>query len=649
MNQLRILQVKSFSFFSVLGLMLFLTPNAFCQSEGFENVCDYGDNGQFFDGCFTDWISVSGRPSTTESGIEPFEGNQYATLTSYLKDCNGSTAFNQGGSSIAFSHDFNQGEKYFMSYAVSTNDNLVDARWVLTNDRVNQAGFDPGNCSNVEDWIPNESDSDQVVVMHSGNELEDNWRTFNMSFTPDTDFNQIWLKPFNRNPLSNVFQGPEILRLDDISVVPCNSLVPEVVFVDADGNPKSDFCYGEDIFVRVDNVDFWYNRVFFDIWDDIDNLTDYYGIGWIPRSANNIYNITQLVRDSGDGPIDPNGIFQLKIAIDHPTCRWIERFNEFSYECCDDINADLKCEILPEGNGISFEGSAVRDYTPNDGTHEICIYTDLDEDGVFELVLCTDNPTLITNLNQDTRYYITHTVTTPCGVFCENKDFCYGDCPQATPVEDCSTIGDPSCVPPTVSCPDDEEAGTELSWSDVGAQYYWIEIITNDPDCGCEGTRSSRAFLANRNFVSVNMPEEACYSYRVRSFCKGGGRSPWSPKRCMDDCDSQDDDDKQDHDPRQDDGKVGGPRSDGNIESKLSVYPSPFTDRLTVALEGLSSESVTLDIVSIHGKVVFRDKVKTDDQKLEYTWRKTASVPSGIYIIRVVDGKKVYTEKVMAQ
>jgi len=185
-----------------LCLIIFLIPNIATGqnvSESFEtNSCSYLGI-PFYIGCFPDWISVSATPDALSnySGVTPFDGNRYVRMYSKYagNTCPTST---RRGESIAINYNFNAGQEYTVSFALRWNRDNNSNTWfntklVLTNNRNNQTGSHTG-CQAGE-ILPFISGSDEVIKTYSLAGNQNNWQIYTETFTPTSNFNQLWIRP----------------------------------------------------------------------------------------------------------------------------------------------------------------------------------------------------------------------------------------------------------------------------------------------------------------------------------------------------------------------------------------------------------------------------------------------------------------------
>tara|TARA_R110001606_G_scaffold84317_1_gene191916 strand:- start:295 stop:2619 length:2325 start_codon:yes stop_codon:yes gene_type:complete len=81
--------------------------------------------------------------------------------------------------------------------------------------------------------------------------------------------------------------------------------------------------------------------------------------------------------------------------------------------------------------------------------------------------------------------------------------------------------------------------------------------------------------------------------------------------------------------------------------SKLSLYPNPIKNgRLTISLKGLELEKTQLEIYSLTGSLVHKEIIK-DVSKANFTTH--INLNSGLYIVKLINGFKIKTKKLVVQ
>jgi len=84
-----------------------------------------------------------------------------------------------------------------------------------------------------------------------------------------------------------------------------------------------------------------------------------------------------------------------------------------------------------------------------------------------------------------------------------------------------------------------------------------------------------------------------------------------------------------------------------NVEkSTLKLYPNPVTDgRLTITSNGFSNNS-KLNIFSITGQLVHSENVEVNST---HSFSTTLNLKSGVYIVKLQDGTRSKTQKLIIQ
>ena len=74
-------------------------------------------------------------------------------------------------------------------------------------------------------------------------------------------------------------------------------------------------------------------------------------------------------------------------------------------------------------------------------------------------------------------------------------------------------------------------------------------------------------------------------------------------------------------------------------ESRLSIYPNPATEKITVEISGTEKES-TLTIVNIEGQELITRQITKPKTQIDIS-----NLPSGIYFLRLTNDKTVEVVK----
>ena len=89
-----------------------------------------------------------------------------------------------------------------------------------------------------------------------------------------------------------------------------------------------------------------------------------------------------------------------------------------------------------------------------------------------------------------------------------------------------------------------------------------------------------------------------------------------------------------------------------NATSVLTLYPNPNQgSELTVALTSLDSEltTVILEIMDMSGKLIVNKQLRTQDGRLNNVVALDGDLTSGIYLVRVIAGDNIYTDRIVIQ
>jgi len=77
----------------------------------------------------------------------------------------------------------------------------------------------------------------------------------------------------------------------------------------------------------------------------------------------------------------------------------------------------------------------------------------------------------------------------------------------------------------------------------------------------------------------------------------------------------------------------------------VKLFPNPTTDRITISTESLDMKEARVSLFDFGGNDITSKMQRTNDAGMSFDVR---SIPSGIYLIQVYDGKsKVITKKVV--
>lgn len=510
---------------------------SFSQTYNFEENCS--ENALAFQlGCIPDWEAVYGTPSIRDNG-GAFEGQKFAFCYTQLRVAEPKYR----GESILLNYSFEAGKTYKIKYArrsriVFWNSNTgLEIKWILTN------GLTSTSPNDGVQPIPSQH---QTIATITGSHTNQ-WVIDEYCFTPNQNYNQLWMRNIMTHNSPDVVDSRDgEIYIDNFSIT---KVTPDFFFSDEFGNPKSSFCYGEDVFIKINNP--YLNQAHLDAWLSPNCLTEWYtGPGWV-NIQNGMVNISNELRISGQRPFEPSNSYCVKLAIGDPSCGWIETIKSFEYKCCENIDyANFNTHVIGSSAPFTIHSASTNDYSIYGGHHEFCIYSDFDQNGEYELITCQNGTSFNYNaLDAGINYYIVHRVSTPCGDYCNLVTVSVGSFTSYSNVSssniDCNQFPK-TCPTPNISCPqmvllpNGQGQSLALVYNTVSpVSSFDIQIVENDTYCGCSRnlTKTHNISTNNRYFdLSDPKYKKNCFSYRVRSKCADGSVSLWSPKMCYPNC-----------------------------------------------------------------------------------------------------------------
>ncbi|MEL6624299.1 MAG: T9SS type A sorting domain-containing protein [Bacteroidota bacterium] len=216
----------------VMGmLLLFALPcTTYGQlvSEGFETSTCSNTSQAFFQGCFTDWINVSGTADVNSnySGISPSQGSRYIHMYTEYDGFN-CISVPQRAESIALNYNFQAGQTYTITYDIrwsgaTSSCHSSKSEWILTSGKANQSGGTSG-CPAGE-ALPAVSGSDQIIKTHNMSGTT-GWQSVSVTFTPTSSYSQLWFRPAvdRRSSCSITSQATAQVYLDDFELTGCTT------------------------------------------------------------------------------------------------------------------------------------------------------------------------------------------------------------------------------------------------------------------------------------------------------------------------------------------------------------------------------------------------------------------------------------------
>jgi hypothetical protein len=78
----------------------------------------------------------------------------------------------------------------------------------------------------------------------------------------------------------------------------------------------------------------------------------------------------------------------------------------------------------------------------------------------------------------------------------------------------------------------------------------------------------------------------------------------------------------------------------------LTVYPNPSNGKFTVNLEGLQQSNCKLTICNLVGQEIYTTIFKEQQTKSDID---LSDFSKGLYIVKINDGKNIYTQKIITE
>ena len=76
--------------------------------------------------------------------------------------------------------------------------------------------------------------------------------------------------------------------------------------------------------------------------------------------------------------------------------------------------------------------------------------------------------------------------------------------------------------------------------------------------------------------------------------------------------------------------------------TSLALFPNPVDDELTVRIQSDISEMVTIQIIDMHGKIVYRETGRTVNGPNQFNI-KLSDLPGGLYVCCINNGRRMTT------
>jgi serine protease AprX len=92
----------------------------------------------------------------------------------------------------------------------------------------------------------------------------------------------------------------------------------------------------------------------------------------------------------------------------------------------------------------------------------------------------------------------------------------------------------------------------------------------------------------------------------------------------------------------------GGKLHDFDTDDDIDIMPNPFSDKIHIIFNSIDSSELTIELMNTQGSLlVYMDKLQRIKGYNYYAIPHLARLSSGMYIVRVSSGQKVFTKKLM--
>ncbi len=440
---------------------------------------------------------------------------------------------------------------------------------------------------------------------------------------------------------------------------------PDYVFVDSQGNPKDEFCFGETVYLDGSGSKAE-DRYFLSIWEyEIDGFASgasnlaYSRLipSWHQGEVGSLINLNQIWDNFQTDYFRPGHEYRVQLAVKGECDNgWNVKEDEvFTVVCCEEVEtceAKFTVEFKEDDDGNLF-------YTFNNEnesfySHNWTVFQhDLQNTGPYTQVASSSNSDFEFVGELGGCYTVFHEVTTPCGSCCYSREICNKSKTEKeleSNEVDCNILCNLS-TPTGLTCKIGEEGFLTLSWNEVpSATSYIVSMDFYDPTCcegGEEGPRSEpKETKVERNSITLKF-YPTCMSWTVTPVCeKGEGQT--SAKVCFNverGCGEI---------KYENDSGIGLDRESKEIiriaanDIELLAFPNPTTDLINYSIILGDADTVKeIAIMDLSGKII--EYIEVNEQigsEISGTHTFTNDL-SGIYFIRVQLDSKVITQKIM--
>ena len=436
--------------------------------------------------------------------------------------------------------------------------------------------------------------------------------------------------------------------------------VPIFHFEDSNGEEKTEFCFGEEIFLNgLASIN--ETRHFIEIGIiNTSNEPEGYPDTTIWTSIDALINLTDLlalIGPAGNTYFKPGYNYRVKLAVGNSCDPWEEDTMEFVIRCCnDEFSAHPKFILDDDDHDIdhyTINALAYGLFENLHPTHEWYVYSGDFPGGPFTPITIVEGDSLsFEPAEYGVEYIVIHKVITDCEERCfrtcisnggggglheggeREMTTCLGE------EIDCDLIGDifPLCNALMAPANLQAVAGV-LSWDPVpGAVGYEVTIqVGGSSLCHCSGDFPS-SFTISTTTNSLPVFLNICFQWSVVANCGEETNSMPSQQAC--------------YFPGQLFGESATSR-EGEIsqneftENSFSVFPNPANDYFEVS--NTSANDASIDLYHINGQLIITNE---NIQAMSTVTVNTKHLAPGLYLLNIrnkINGQLISTQKIIVQ
>ncbi|MEM6719278.1 MAG: T9SS type A sorting domain-containing protein [Bacteroidota bacterium] len=424
-------------------------------------------------------------------------------------------------------------------------------------------------------------------------------------------------------------------------------------FEDEDTNIKTEFCYGEDVYLNG-LASQGENRYFIDAWrrpiGSTQDVDWYAGLGWTTNATVPVLNLSQEFANNGNPRyFEPGYEYEIKLAVMNlqDCIGWTPITHTFTVVCCDDfLDASFHSQQATTGNIeiLSFDL-----YDNVNATHEWYIMSSPNQNGgPYTPVLSTTTtgsaPHVLTlNAQSGLFYTVVHKVVTLCGEICSANVhyFTKGESlvrseSYAHDIKNSCELVDEvftDCLAATrlrYNC----RHGV-LSWSGDPSLTYIVEVNWDDSfNCrNCKGKepRSIRREVRGTSF-RIEQYFSSCFSWRIGTKCED--EVVWTDYHCSD-CFSL---------PHEE------PHEPVDVETTARISPNPNDGNMNIEISGKDKTDFTLKVYRFDGVLIKSFGTNRIENKLStIAWNGRSVLTPGMYFFVITTDSETITKKVIIE